>query len=454
MAIERVVLFGASGDLTSRLVMPAIAQLANEDRLPAGFHVVGSANTDWTTADFQEHIRDALAQHAQDVPAVHDRIVRLCSYQPSDVTDPDDVSRVVADDADTLVYLALPSVLLERALTALASADLSSSDAIAIEKPFGTDLTSAQRLNEIIRVQLPKPTIFRVDHFLSSELVRRIVTVRFANRAFEPTLNAALVERIDIYWLESLALEGRADYYDRAGALKDMLQNHLMETMALVLMAQPARLLDASSFRDARVEALRAIATPTVDRLPTDSVRARYGAGRIGDRDIPAYIDEPGVEPQRGTETYAALTLHVDNARWGGVPITLRSGKALAHDEAEIAIHYRGVPTSLRQQWEDIEPNVLKIGLMAPTVSLGMTLNGPGSTSERHELAAATTPSPLSAYANLFVEMLSGNPRLFIRGDEAEEAWRIIDPVVDAWAADQVVMQEYPAGGEPPAATG
>ena len=232
---------------------------------------------------------------------------------------------------------------------------------MAIEKPFGTDLASAQQLNQILRIQLPEPTIFRIDHFLSSELVRRVITLRFLNRVFEPIWNAVHIDHVDISWLESLTLEGRASYYDRAGAMKDMVQNHLMEAMALVLMEQPAR-IDADSFRGVRVEALRAVATPAAETMRSHTVRARYTAGTIGTRQVPSYVDEPGVDPSRNTETYASLTVEVDSPRWAGVPFTLRSGKALAADSAEIAIHFRPLPRYLLDQWPGVEPNVLRIG--------------------------------------------------------------------------------------------
>jgi glucose-6-phosphate 1-dehydrogenase len=320
---------------------------------------------------------------------------------------------------------------------------------VAIEKPFGTDLASAQQLNELIRIQLPEPTIFRIDHFLSDDLVRRVVTLRFLNRVFEPVWNSVHVERVDVSWLESLTLEGRAGYYDTAGAMKDMLQNHLMEAMALVLMEQPAR-LDANSFRDVRVEALRAVATPPAERMRTDTVRARYTAGAIGSRQVPSYVDEPGVDPNRGTETYASLTLEVDNPRWAGVPFTLRSGKALAADSAEIAIHFRPLPRYLLDQWPGVEPNVLRLGLTEPYVRLATTLNGPDRTAESRELETRSTEPRFTAYANLILETLRNDPMLFIRGDEAEESWRIVDPVMTAWAAGDVPMQEYAAGGTPP----
>ncbi len=450
--IERMVLFGGSGDLTSRLLLPAVAQLAEAQLLPPGLTVVGSDLTEWSTDDFRQHIAGKLKKHATVTPATRDRVVGMLSFQPADVTRPEDVRRVISEDhPDTLVYLALPPSLLTKALPALATTTLGAEDAVAIEKPFGTDLASAHHLNEILRVQLPEPTVFRIDHFLSSELVRRVVILRFLNRVFEPILNAAHVDRVDISWLESLTLEGRASYYDGAGALKDMVQNHLMEAMALVLMEQPAR-VDADSFRSVRVEALRTVATPPAERMRSDTLRARYTAGTIGARQVPSYVDEPGVDPSRETETYASLTLGLHSPRWQDVPFTLRSGKALATDAAEIAIHFRPLPRYLTERFPGVEPNVLRIGLTEPYVRLATTLNGPEQTAENRQLETHSTPPRLTAYAHLIQEMLEGDPMLFIRGDEAEEAWRIIDPVMAAWAAGDVPMQEYAAGTAAPAA--
>ena len=315
----------------------------------------------------------------------------VLSFQPADVTQPEDVRRLIGDDhPDTLVYLALPPSLLTKVLPALATTTLGAADAVAIEKPFGIDLASAQHLNEILRIQLPEPTIFRIDHFLSSELVRRVVILRFLNRVFEPILNAVHVDRVDISWLESLTLEGRASYYDGAGALKDMVQNHLMEAMALVLMEQPAR-ADADSFRSVRVEALRAVATPSAERMRSDTIRARYTAGTIGSRQVPSYVDEPGVDPSRETETYASLTLGLNSPRWDDVPFTLRSGKALETDSAEIAIHFRPLPRYLTDQWPGVEPNVLRIGLTEPYVRLATTLNGPEQTADNRSSSTLDT---------------------------------------------------------------
>jgi glucose-6-phosphate 1-dehydrogenase len=448
--IERIVLLGASGDLTSRLLLPAVAQIAEADLLPPALTIVGASNVEWSTADFRQHIATQLEKHAPVSAAARDAVVRRLTFQPCDVSEPRDVSALVGEDRpDTLVYLALPPFLFEPVLQSLAAAKLRSTDAVAIEKPFGTDLASALHLNEIIRLRLPEPTIFRIDHFLSNELVRRVVTLRFLNRVFEPIWNSANIESVDISWLESLTLEGRAGYYDTAGAMKDMVQNHLMEALALVLMEQPAR-VDAHSFRDVRVEALRSVATPRPERMRADTIRARYTEGTIGTRHVPSYVNEPGVDPSRNTETYASLTLHVNSPRWAGVPFTLRSGKALAQDGAEIAIHFRPVPDYLLDQWPGVEPNVLRLGLTDPYVALSTTLNGPERTAEPRQLEARSTAPRFPAYGNLILNMLRGDPMLFIRGDEAEESWRIIDPVMTAWAAGEVAMQEYAAGQDPP----
>jgi glucose-6-phosphate 1-dehydrogenase len=208
--------------------------------------------------------------------------------------------------------------------------------------------------------------------------------------------------------------------------------------------------MDADSFRGTRVEALRTVATPRLENMRRTTVRARYSAGTIGSRPVPAYVSEPGVEPDRNTETYAAVTLDVESPRWDGVPFTLRSGKAMNSDSAEIALYFRPVPRYLLDRWPGVEPNVLRLGLTEPYVRLATTLNSPERTAENRELQLQSTPSRRTPYANLILEMLKGDPMLFIRDDEAEESWRVIDPVMRSWSAGNVPMQEYRAGGVPP----
>ncbi len=448
--LERIIIFGASGDLTARLLMPAITQVGEAGLLPEKLTIVGSSTQDWSTDDFRAHIADKLEQHApQSGSACRADILSRLSYTPADVTSSADVARVIGDHREpTLVYLALPPGLIERALLALAETDLDEADAIAIEKPFGEDLASARRLNELIELRLHRPTVFRIDHFLSNELVRRILSLRFHNRVFEPSLNCHEVERIEINWFESLTLEGRARYYDRAGALKDMIQNHLLEALSLVIMNQPAR-LDAASFRAMRVEALRGIATPDDEHVMSRTIRGRYTEGTIGQRKVPSYVNEPGVDPANNTETYASVDVRVHTPRWQNTRFVLRSGKALAEDRMEIAIHYRGIVRPLGRSSQGSQPNVLRVGLKEPYVRLDTVVNGSDFTSVNHQLEMTSAPPLRKAYANLIIEMLNRNPMLFIRGDETEEAWRITDPITDAWRRNLSPMRGYPAGSLP-----
>lgn len=447
--LERIIIFGASGDLTARLLMPAIAQVGEAGLLPAKLNIVGSAMEGWSSDDFRQHIAERLERHGAGISAdARADIVSRLSYQPSDVTNASEVARLIGSAREpTLVYLALPSGLIERALEALSSADLDQDDAIAIEKPFGVDLESARRLNAFLAHKLHRPAIFRVDHFLSDELVQRVLSLRFRNRVFEPAFHSREVERVEINWMESLTLEGRAGYYDRAGAMKDMIQNHLLEALTLVIMNRPAR-FDEGSFRGMRVEALRSIATPDVETIRSGTVRARYTAGKIGDRSIPSYVEEPGVDPDRNTETYASVELQVQSPRWENTRFVLQSGKALSEDRAEVAVHFRPVSPSLCVG--PVHPNVLRVGLLEPYVRLDTTVNAADFSHENHSLEMVSAPPKRTPYANLILEMLHSRRTMFIRGDEAEEAWRIIDPIADAWARDLVPMQEYPAGGKPP----
>ncbi len=448
--IERIVLFGATGDLAARLLLPSLAVLLGDGKVSPDLKILGLGRHEYDTDAFREKIAAALEEHAPGVePQVREDLVRAIEYRRTDVTAADEVGAALQGlDRPALVYLALAPHLFEPTLLAIAQAGLPAKSMIAVEKPFGDSLESAVRLNALLRQNFPTLTVFRVDHFLSDALVQQVVSLRFANRFLEPLWSNQHIERVDIVWDETLTLEGRASYYDTAGALKDMIQNHLLEVLAIVAMDQPSR-LDEPSYRDARVAVLRAIPTMTLEQVKRHSVRGRYVAGQIGGRSVPAYVDEPDIDPERGTETFAQVTLEIANWRWAGVPFTLRSGKALGEDRGEVIVTFRKVPDAAHRSRAQ-EANVLRLGLMAPSVRLSVSLLDPDLTLRQHDMELCSFAEGRPAYANLLLSMLRGNAMLTIRDDEAEESWRIAEPVVQAWTEGMVPLLDYPAGSEGP----
>lgn len=446
---SRLVLFGASGDLTSRLLLPGLAHLVADGSAPGDLEVLGVGREAWTTDEFRAHIADALDAHAAEVPAAaRAEVVARLSYRTGDVTDAGSVREVLAgSEAPQLVYLALPPQVFEPALLSLAGAPLPDGSAVAIEKPFGSDLATARRLNEVLQEELPATQVFRIDHFLTDELVENLLALRGANQVFEPLLDATHVEQVEISWLETLALEGRAGYYDRSGALRDMIQNHLLMVLALFAMEIPTR-LDQRPFRSSRAAVLYGVPSPTAEQIRIGSVRGRYTAGVVDGRRVPSYVDEPGVDPSRDTETYAAVTLGIHSRRWAGVPFVLRSGKALASDRAEILVRFAPVPAPAGRPTP--VPNVLRIDLLEPRVQIEVNTLASGRIPARSDLVMSMCSDRRPAYANMLLDMLNGDTRASVRGDEAEEAWRIVEPVLDAWAGDEVPLLDYPAGSHGP----
>lgn len=277
--------------------------------------------------------------------------------------------------------------------------------------------------------------------------VQNILGLRFANRLFAPLWCSSHIESVDIVWDETVALEGRAGYYDEAGALRDMVQNHLLQVLCLVAMERPASLGEAP-LRDAKVEVLRAVRRLDADEVARHTVRGRYTAGVVADRAVPDYAAEPGIDPGRGTETFTEMTLFVDNGRWEGVPFRLRTGKALARGRREVRIGFRPVDRLPFGQPDDPGPNVVTLAMSPDRLAADIALNGAGDPfcldAARWELELA--PQELSAYARLLLDIIEGDPSLSIRGDEAEECWRIVEPIIDAWRAGATPLRDYPAG--------
>ena len=443
------VILGATGDLTARFLVPALAQLLHERHLPGTLEIVGIARDEWDTDRFRHHLTESLARHAPDLPVrARTETVARASYRQADITSPGSLDAALATPTTpAVVYLALPPAVFAPAVRAIAASRLEPGSRLVVEKPFGQDLRSARELNTLIHEAFPETAVFRMDHFLGKQTVQNILGLRFANRILEPLWNHQNIDGVDITWDETLGVEGRAGYYDHTGALRDMIQNHLLQLLSLIAMEAPAT-LSARDLRDRKAEVLRAVRQPTPGSIATETIRARYTRGG----DHPAYGDEPGVDPDRSTETFAQVTFWIDNWRWAGVPFVLRSGKALSTDRCNITVRFRPVPHLAFGQSTPASANQLSVEMNPDRLVLRININGPGDPFELehvdldHELA----PQTLSAYARLLLDVIAGDPTLSIRDDEADEGWRIIQPILDEWQRDAVPLLEYPAGTQGP----
>lgn len=449
--IRRLAILGATGDLTGRFLLPALGALRATGVLGDDFQLLAVGREEWSDDGFREWAATQLERHAPDLPAAPKQaVVRAARYHRADATDPDGLTTVVSGAEPVAAYLALPPSVFGPAVSALHRAGTADGSVVVLEKPFGEDLSSAVALNRVLAQLYPEEAVFRVDHFLAMSTVQNLLGVRLANRVLEPIWNSAHIRQVDIVWDESLALEGRASYYDGVGALKDMLQNHLLQLLCLVAMEPPIS-LGERDLRDRKVDVLRSSSPLHPEQATRRSRRARYGSGQIGGRTIPAYTDESGVDPEHRTETFAELTLEVDNWRWAGTAFRLRTGKALRTDRKEVAVHFRPVPHHPFAHHGYAAPNVLRFGLEPEGVALELT--GTGSRADSLApltLAAELESAHLPPYARLLHDVLTRDTTLSIRADEAEESWRVVTPVLDAWAKGLVPLEEYPAGSDGP----
>lgn len=444
--IGTLVILGAGGDLTSRLLLPGLASLLASSR-GTDIRLIGVDRDPMTDAAWKRRVTKSFAGAGS---ALAKSVVASSSYLQADVTDPDSLRRVLdAATGRVALYFALPPAVTVLACRTLATLELPDGIVLAVEKPFGTDLTSASRLNRLLQQLVPEEQVFRVDHFLGKSTVINLLGLRFANRIFEPLLSAQNVAHVEIRIEEDLALEGRAGYYDKAGALMDMIQSHLLLVLALATMEPPAT-VDSEDLRGAMAQLLRA--TRPWKKDGTVSRRARYTAGTIGRRKLPAYSRETGVDPGRNTETLAEMTVAIDNWRWAGVPFLLRSGKAIGEPRQEVVFTFRDVPHLPTGFQGPSRQAQLRIGIKPAVMSLDLVTNGFDDPFdlECDTLDAQFRPSELSAYGEVLAELLDGDPTLSVRGDIAEECWRIVAPVLAAWRENAVPLDTYPAGSRGP----
>lgn len=449
-AIGTFLLLGASGDLSGRLLLPALGELLDAEPERRSVVLVGAGSDDWDDTTWRERVTASFVT-AQVSQETVDAVLAGTRYVRLDVTDADQLRDLIDScPAPPALYFALPPAVTVRACEALVDVALPAGTVLALEKPFGTDEESAHALNDLLAKLVPESQVHRVDHFLGRATVLNLLGLRFANRLYEPVWNSLHVERVDIIFDEQLTLENRARYYDSAGALTDMIQSHLLQILALVAMEPPAT-VGHTDLRNAKEQVLRAVRLWDDDPL-TAGRRARYTAGRVDDREVPDYADEPGVDPARGTETLAELVVEVRNWRWAGVPFRLRSGKALHERRKEVVVTFRPaahVPEGLTGH---PPPDRLRLRMGPDQISLEININGPGDPLEldRVALDADLGAGRLPAYGEVLAGLLDGDPLLSVRGDTAEHCWRIVDPVLQTFRDGRAALDTYPAGSSGP----
>jgi glucose-6-phosphate 1-dehydrogenase len=462
-----MVIFGASGDLTGRKILPALARLADRGVLDDGFTVIGVARTEWSNEEFRAHVAESTPDGGPKWRALTERFKYITGeYDHPNTFDMlkthlDEADEVDGTDGNRLYYLAtIPSVfgLVAGALAKHGCSGPGENGTFArvvVEKPFGRDLQSALDLNDQMHAAFDEKQIYRIDHYMGKETVQNVLALRFANAIFEPIWNRRYIEQVQVTVAESLGVEHRGGFYETAGALRDIVQNHVMQVLALTLMESPTS-TDADRIRDEKVKLLQAIDIPTPDEAVDKSVRGQYTAGTIDGAPVVGYREEEDVAPDSQTETYLALRLRVENWRWAGVPIYVRTGKRLPARVTEVALTFRQVPFLLfdHRASRDLRPNTLILRIQPDEgISLEFGAKVPGEKFHLRSVAmdfayaeAFAGTDAADGYERLIHDAMVGDATLFIRSDEVEQAWRIVDPYLEAWSEPGASMHFYEAG--------
>jgi glucose-6-phosphate 1-dehydrogenase len=472
------VIFGAAGDLTKRLLLPALYNLCAGGLLPEDFAVVGVARGETTDDEFRRQMADALRQFATGGVDAHtlDDLIGRCHYVAGNFDDPATYNRLKVrlrelgsgsgSRDNCLFYLATPPNLFGPVACHLGDAGLADAPAgswrrLIVEKPFGLDLASAAALNKELLRCFPENQIFRIDHYLGKETVQNIMVLRFANGMFEPIWNRDHIDHVQITVAETVSVESRGKLYDRTGALRDMVPNHLFQLLALTAMEPPSH-FEADAVRSEKLKAIEAIRPLSEADVWSDVVRGQYTAGRVKGKAVPAYREAEGVARESVTETYVAMRLAIDNWRWAGVPFYLRTGKSLAARKTEIAVRFRSAPLALFRDMpvESLAQNLLVLRIQpdeGAALHFNAKIPGPEVRIEnvrmnfKYEDYFDTAPS--TGYETLIYDCMIGDSMLFQRAVDIEAGWRVVDPIIDAWRrAGGRDLRMYAAGGEGPEA--
>ena len=475
-----VVIFGASGDLTKRKLIPALYRLVQERLLPAEFAIVGLSRSEMSHDDFRQKMKTAIAEFSEDKRVDEDvwnSFARGLFYLPSNIDNADDYKKLgeLLAQIDTergtqgnrVFYLSTAPEHYSEAVKQLATAGLTKQEKnwarVIFEKPFGTDLESARELNRHALQYLDESQIYRIDHYLGKETVQSLLIFRFANSIFEPLWNRQYIDHVQITNAETVGVEGRGGYYEKAGVVRDMLQNHVFQVLSLVAMEPPSS-LSSESVRDEKIKAMQAARAFTSERVRSECVRGQYGAGSVNGQIVPGYREEEGVATDSATETFAMITMLFDNWRWSGVPFYIRSGKRLPKRVTEIAIQFRDAPLHLfgAEMMEQVVPNQLIVRVQPDEgITLRFAAKVPGQVTHIRDVnmdfryGSSFGTKSAEAYERLLLDCIFGDSTLYARRDMTERGWELVMPILDEWAATKrdAPFPNYEAGTWGPQAT-